>query len=63
MIETNLGRGNHRYLGLVLIDAKYATIFNIQPFVAPTYLNALTILSIAMAIEVLQIKDQHVEDK
>ena len=27
-VESNLGRGNHRYLGLVLIDTKYALVSN-----------------------------------
>ena len=52
-IETNLGGGNHRYLGLVIIDTECITISNIQPFIVPHYSNQLVILLTATAIETL----------
>ena len=36
-VETDLGGGNHGYLGLVLTDEEYATILHTQSFVAPNY--------------------------
>ena len=62
-IETDLGGGNHGYLGLVLMDAEYATILHTHPFIAPTYPAPLTIPPTAIAIEALQLKDQHTEEK
>ena len=41
-VESDLGRGDHRYLGLVLTDAEYATV-TATPFVPPTYPATLTI--------------------
>ena len=34
-VETDLGGGNHGYLGLVLTDAEYASINGTIPFVLP----------------------------
>ena len=45
-IETNLGRENYRYLGLVLMNTEYATILNTQLFIALYYPNPLAIPSI-----------------
>ena len=38
-VETDLGGGNHGYLGLVTTDEEHATIPHMQPFVTPTYLT------------------------
>ena len=43
LVETDLGGGNHGYLGLVLTNEEYATIPNTQPFVAPNYPPTLVI--------------------
>ena len=40
-VETDLGGGNHGYLGLLKSDGEHALIPNTQPFVAPTYPAAL----------------------
>ena len=47
----------------MLTDAEYATINNTQPFVAPAYPGPLAIPSTATAIEALQLRDQHAEEK
>ena len=57
LIETDLGGGDHRHLGFVLIDEEYVTVPNIQPFIAPPYLGKLAILATATTIEALQLKD------
>ena len=57
----DLGRGNHGYLALVLSDADYNSIPNTVPFVAPTYLLLLTILSTVTTTEALELKDVHNE--
>ena len=62
-VETDLGGGNHGYLGLVLTDAEYNSIPNTQPFVPPTYPPPLTTPSTATAIEALQMKENHNEQK
>ena len=62
-VETDLGGGNHGYLGLVLTDEEYATITGTQPFVAPEYPAPLVIPPTATAIEALQLKDAHAEEK
>jgi len=62
-VETDLGGGNHGYLGLVLTDAEYNSIPNTQPFVPPNYPPPLTIPSTATAIQALQMKENHNEQK
>ena len=42
-VETDLGGGNHGYLGLVLTNAEYATISHTQPFIPPNYPAPLVI--------------------
>lgn len=62
-VETDLGGGNHGYLGLVLTDQEHNSIPDTQPFVPPTYPPPLVIPSTATAIEALQMKEQHNEQK
>ena len=62
-VETDLGGGNHGYLGLVLTDAEYNSIPNTQPFVPPNYPPPLTIPSTATPIQALQMKENHNEQK
>ena len=64
-IETDLGggEGNYGYLGLVLTDKEYATIPDTQPFIPLHYPGPLVIPSNATAIEALQLKDEHNEQK
>ena len=60
-VDSDLGGGDHGFLGLVLSDEDYAKIPNTQPFVAPTYPNALVIPSTATAVEALSLREQHKE--
>ena len=62
-IETDLGGRDHGYLGLVLTDAEYATVPYTQPFTAPNHPNPLVIPLNATAIEALQLKEAHTEQK
>ena len=62
-VETDLGGGNHGYLGLVLKDAEYAIIRDTEPFEAPAYPGPLVMPNTATAIEALQLKDEHAEKK
>lgn len=62
-METDLGGGNHNYLGLVLTDREYAIIQNTQLFVAPNYPTDLKIPSNATPIQALELKDAHHELK
>ena len=61
-VESDLGGGDHGYLGLVLDDPEYATISG-TPFVAPTYPTALTIPATATQVEALNLREQHKEQK
>ena len=62
-VETDLGGGNHGYLGLVLTDAEYAAVPNTQPFVAPTYPPPLVIPTNVTQIQALELKETHEEQK
>ena len=56
-VETDLGGGNHGYLGLVLTDEEYATIPNTQPFVAPNYPPTLVIPPLSTQIQAIELKE------
>ena len=62
-VETDLGGGDHGYLGLILTDSEYASIPGTSPFVAPNYPGPLSIPNNATPIEALNTKDQHAEAK
>ena len=62
-IETDLGGGDHGYLGLVLTNEECAAVPDTEPFIPPPYPGNLTIPATATAIEALQLKDQHAEQK
>ena len=62
-VETDLGGGNHGYLGLVLTDQEYATIPNTQPFAAPNYPPPLLIPATSTQIQAIELKEQHNEGK
>jgi len=63
LVKTDLGGGNHGYLGLVLKDAEYSRIPHTQSFVAPNYPPTLTIPLTSTPIQALKLKDKHNEDK
>ena len=60
-VDSNLGGGNHGYLGLVLSDPDYANIPGTTPSVAPTYPTPFVILATATAVEALSVREQHKE--
>ena len=62
-VETDLGGGNHGYLGLVLTDEEYASIPHTQPFVPPNYPPPLSIPANATAIRALELKEEYHEAK
>jgi len=62
-VETDLGGGNHGYLGLVLTDEEYATIPHTEQFIAPNYPPPLVIPATSTPIEALELKDRHQEAK
>ena len=61
-VESDLGGGDHGYLGLVLDDVEYATV-SPTAFTAPTYPTALTIPTNATQVEALSLREQHKEKK
>lgn len=62
-VETDIGGGNHRYLGLVLTDQEYATIPHKEPFIPPNYPLALNIPANATLIQTLELKESCQESK
>ena len=61
-VESDLGGGDHGYLGLVLTDAEYALI-SATPFVAPHYPAALTIPTGTDQVQALNLREKYKEDK
>ena len=61
-VESDLGGGDHDYLGLVLTDAEYASI-SATPFVAPHYPAALTIPCGTDQVQALNRREQYKEAK
>ena len=55
--ETNLEDTNHRCLDLILIDAEHNCVNRTVVFILPTYSRPLLVLSPAITIKDLQIKD------
>ena len=62
-VETDLGGGDHGYLGLVLTVAEYAVINPNHPFNAPAFPAALNIPANATPVEALVLREQHTEAK
>ena len=62
-VETDLGGGEHGYLGLVLTDQEYATIPDTQPFAPPMHPGPLNTPKNATPIQALNLKDQHSEER
>ena len=55
-VESDLGGGDHGYLGLVLTDAEYQNV-SATTFQAPNFPAALQIDPNATAVEALQLKE------
>ena len=60
-IDSDLGGGDHGYLGLVLNDPNYAAIPGTLPFVAPNYPPVLAIPETANHVEALQLREDNLE--
>ena len=62
-VDTDLGGGDHGYLGLVLSDVEYMRI-NPTPaaFVAPNFPGALVIQPTFSAIQAVQARESHAQD-
>ena len=63
LIESELGGGDHGYLGLVLSDAEYASVPGTIPFVPPQFPPVLIIPNNATQVEALQLREDHNEAK
>lgn len=57
-VETNLGGGDHGYLGLVVSDEDYAAICA-TAFVAPTYPSALDVPATATAVQAINLRETY----
>ena len=61
-VDTDLGGGDHGYLGLVLTDIEYGNIVPTPPaFIAPAYPGTLTIPATATAVQAVQAREVHNE--
>ena len=62
-VESDLGGGDHGYLGLVLTDAEYASIHPPPaPFVAPAFPGPLVIPNNTTQVAALTLREQHNEN-
>ena len=62
-VDTYLGGGNHRYLGLYLLDVEYVRIIPTPtPFVAPARSGALAIDPAATDVQPVHAKEAHHEE-
>ena len=61
-VESDLGGGDHGYLGLVLDNPEYALV-SATPFEAPEYPAALTIPNTATQVQALNQRESHKESK
>ena len=59
-VETDLGGGNHGYLGLVLSDAEYANV-SPTPFVVPAYPAPLNITANEKQVQAFKRRTQYEE--
>ena len=62
-VETDLGGGDHGYLGLVLNAADYALLNPEHPFEAPAFPGQLTIPANATQVQAFTLQNKHNEDK
>lgn len=62
-VESDLGGGDHGFLGLVLTDAEYALVAPTHPFVAPVFPAALTIPAGTTSLQAMNLREQWKEDK
>ena len=63
-VDTDLGGGDHGYLGLVLTNAEYARINPTPlPFIAPVYPGPLIIPAGATAVQAVQARETHNEQQ
>ena len=61
-VDTDLGGGDHGYLGLVLSDAEYARIIPTPAaFTAPIFPTTLTIPSGTDAVQALELRESYKE--
>ena len=61
-VESDLGSGDHGFLGLVLDDTEYAKV-SLTAFDAPEYPNPLAIPTNTTQVEALSLREQHKEAK
>jgi len=61
-VETDLGGGDHGYLGLVLTEQEYQAVSN-DPFEAPEYPEALTIPRGTDQVRAFNLREIHKENK
>ena len=59
-VDTDLGGGDHGYLGLVLTDVEYNNV-SATPFLAPNFPGTLTIPVATTAVQALQLREAHKE--
>ena len=63
-VETDLGGGDHGYLGLILTDVEYARITPAPPpFIAPGFPANLIIPAQATQVEAMELRENHKESK
>ena len=60
-VSSNLGGGNHGYLGLILDNVEYQYVSGGVEFNVPLYLSFINVGAIASAVEAVHLREQHHE--
>ena len=61
-VDTDLGGGDHGYLGLVLTDEEYAKVAPNHPFVAPEFPGPLVIPPRTDIVDAMNMRETHKSD-
>ena len=61
-VDTDLGGGDHGFLGLVLTDAEYERVAPGHPFTAPDFPGTLTIPRGTDTVDAMNLREQHKQD-
>ena len=61
-VDTDLGGGDHGFLGLVLTEAEYERVAPGHPFTAPDFPGTLTIPRGTDTVDAMNLREQHKQD-
>jgi hypothetical protein len=62
LVDTDLGGGDHGFLGLVLTDAEYLRVAPTTPFIVPDFPGTLIIPRGTDTVDAMNLREQHRQD-